>query len=138
MKQKQIELNVGFSMDAQRAELTQHLQWAIMRIVSYHVGIDNKISRGLLMAELEAMGFTQSDRTVRLAISEMRRTLGIPIAGTGGKNGGYWMLKDKEEADAYCSIELHDRGISLLEQESAIRKAAADWYPNGQLRLSAG
>lgn len=137
MSTQQISLNIGFSMDAQKEQVSQHLQWEIMRILAYHVGADHRISRGHLMAELHAAGFTQSDRTVRLAISEMRRNLGIPIAGTGGKDGGYWMLKDQAEADAYCSVELHDRGISLLEQESAIRKAASDWYPNGQLRLPA-
>jgi hypothetical protein len=135
MADAQFALNMGFSTDDIRAHVSQELQWAIMRILAYHVGADHRICGGALMAEMRAEGFQQSERTVRMAISEMRRTLGIPIAGTGGINGGYWMLKDQKEADEYCAVELHDRGLSLLEQESSIRKAAADWYPNGQLRL---
>lgn len=135
MTTKQIALNIGFSKKDAAANISEALRWKILQIVMYHVGIENKISRKDLLSELRSSGFDQDDRTVRLTISEMRRAYGIPIAGTGGIHGGYWILKDQAEKDAYCQVELHDRGTSLLEQESSINKAAADWYPNGQLRL---
>lgn len=135
MTTKQIALNVGFSKPDELANISERIRMKILQVVMYHVGIENKISRKDLLAELRAAGFNQDDRTIRLAISEMRRIYGIPIAGTGGIHGGYWILKNREEKDAYCLVELHDRGTSLLEQESSINKAAADWYPNGQLRL---
>lgn len=135
MTSKQIALNIGFNKSDEVANISEKLRWRILQIVMYHVGVENKISRKDLLNELRASGIYQDDRTVRLAISEMRRAYGIPIAGTGGIHGGYWILKNREEKDAYCKVELHDRGTSLLEQESSINKAANDWYPNGQLRL---
>ncbi len=136
-KSNQISLNAGFSMLEALGDVTVELKMAILRVVLYHVGRENAISRSALMAEIHAQGIKVEERTVRLAISEMRSRSGIPIAGTGGIRGGYWILKDQAEADAYLQVELHARGIDLLEQESSIRKSFNRWYPGGQLRLPA-
>lgn len=131
----QTSLNMGFSLAAELGNVTDELVSAIIRVMFYHVGSDNRISRTDMMAELRSQGFVQSERTVRMAISELRRKFGIPIAGTGGINGGYWMLKDRQEADDYMKVQLHDPGTNLLEQESAIRKGAERWFSGDQLRL---
>jgi hypothetical protein len=133
----QMKLNVGFSLEEKKKGITDELINAIVMIAMFHVGRENAISRTNLVREIHARGFHQDERTIRIAISEMRRQLGIPIAGTGGKNGGYWLLKDKAESDAYCAVQLHDPGVNLLEQESSVQKNINRWYPNGQLSLPA-
>jgi hypothetical protein len=100
----------------------------------FHIGRENAISRSDLLSELKSQGYKKDDRTVRLAVSELRAK-GIPLAGTGGIRGGYWILKDKKEADDYLKVELHDRGVNLLNQESAVRSSFDRWYPGGQLKL---
>lgn len=134
---KQTTLNAGFDMASALSGVSNDLEWGILRVMMFHVGRANILKRADLVAELHASGFKQDDRTIRMAVSEMRRQKGIPIAGTGGINGGYWILKDQQEADDYLKVELHDRGTSLLEQESSIKKAFGRWYPNGQLNLPA-
>jgi hypothetical protein len=131
----QTALNTGFSMAAALEGVTGELEMAILRVVMFHVGAENRISRTELVAEVHAQGLKQDERTIRLAVSEMRRKYGIPIAGTGGTKGGYWLLKNEDEAAAYLKVELHDRGTSLLEQEAAVRKSFNRWYPGEQLRL---
>jgi len=135
---QQTSLNIGFSMTQALEGVNNNLEMAILRVLMFHIGRENILSRTALVSEIHAQGFKQDDRTIRLAVSEMRSKYGIPIAGTGGIHGGYWILKNKAEADAYLQVELHDRGTSLLEQESAIRKSFARWYPNGQLNLTFG
>lgn len=131
----QAKLNFGFSLEEKKKGITDDLINDIVMIAMFHIGRDNAISRTNLVREIHARGHHQDERTIRIAISELRRQLGIPIAGTGGKKGGYWLLKDKEESDAYCAIQLHDPGINLLEQESSVQKNINRWYPDGQLSL---
>jgi uncharacterized protein (DUF736 family) len=66
----------------------------------------------------------------------MRRTKGIPIAGTGGKNGGYWLLKDAKEKEDYLQVQLHDPAINMLEQEKSVNQAFDIWCPGDQMSLS--
>jgi hypothetical protein len=131
---KQSNLNIGFSMTQALTGVSNELEMAILRVVMFHIGRENAISRSELLAELTSQGYRQDDRTVRLAVSELRAK-GIPLAGTGGIRGGYWILKDPKEADEYLKVELHDRGMNLLNQESAVRKSFDRWYPGGQLKL---
>ena len=133
---QQISLNLGFSLAHELEGVTNELVSAIVRVMMFHVGRETIISRKALVLEINSQGIGSDERVIRLAISEMRRQLGIPIAGTGGINGGYWLLKNQEEADAYLKVQLHAPGINLLEQESSIRKAFNRWYPGGQLRLN--
>jgi hypothetical protein len=136
MKQAtQTNLNLGFSLAAELEGVSDELISALIRVMMFHVGREKAIKRTELVDEINSQGIKADDRTIRLAISELRRQWGIPFAGTGGIRGGYWILKDQDEANSYMQVELHDRGISLLEQESAIRKGFDRWYPNGQLRL---
>jgi hypothetical protein len=135
MKPYQTSLNVGFDMASVMNGVDKDLMMAILRVVMCHIGSENKISRTELVAEVHAQGFKQDERTIRAAVSEMRRLYGIPVAGTGGKNGGYWILKDENEKNAYCQVQLHDPGISLLEQEAEVRKAFDRWHQGPQMRL---
>jgi len=132
---EQISLNVGFDMAETLKSVTTELEMAILTIVLWHIGVENKISRKELVDQIHSQGFDQDERVIRLAISELRLK-GIPVAGTGGINGGYWILKDGAEKDAYVQVQLKDPGENLLAQASAIEKSFNRWYPNGQLSLS--
>lgn len=133
-KYRQSNLNMGFSMSQALNGVSNDLEMAILRVVMYHIGREHAISREELLSELRSQGYKHDDRTVRLAVSELRAK-GIPLAGTGGIRGGYWILKDKQEADDYLKVELHDRGMNLLKQESAVRASFDRWFPGGQLKL---
>lgn len=134
-KTYQTSLNTGFNMTQALGGVSGDLELAIIRVVMFHIGAENRISRTELVNEIHAQGLKQDERTIRLAVSEMRRNYGIPIAGTGGIKGGYWLLKDADEAENYLKVELHDRGTSLLQQEASVRKSFNRWYPGEQMRL---
>ncbi len=131
----QTTLNVGFDMASVLEGVDKDLMMAILRVVMQHIGSENKISRNELVNEVHAQGFKQDERTIRASVSDLRRVYGIPVAGTGGKNGGYWILKDEKEKEAYCQVQLHDPGMSLLEQEAEIKKAFDRWHQGPQMRL---
>lgn len=133
MTNYQITLNTGFKLADLAKQVTDQLCTAIIRIVMFHIGIENKISRSALVTELRSQGFTEDERVIREAISQLRLTYGLPIAGTGGINGGYWILQNDEEAKAYLKVELHVRAMTILMQESAIRKAFTGWCPGSQV-----
>ena len=101
---RQTDLNLGFSLTEELANISDDLVSAIVQLIMFRVGRENSISRKDMMNELRSRGYRQSERTVRLAISELRSKYGIPIAGTGGINGGYWLLKDRQEAEDYCKV----------------------------------
>ena len=133
----QTSLNIGFEMAGALGEVSSKLVTAIVRVMMFHVGRENVISRLALVDEVRAQGVKVDERVIRLAVSELRRQQGMPIAGTGGINGGYWILKDEQEKNDYVKVQLHDPGINLLEQASSIEKSFSRWYPGGQLSLSA-
>jgi hypothetical protein len=129
----QTNLNAGFSLVAIVDQVSDELCMAIIRIVIFHIGEENKIPRVELVNELRSQGFKEDERVIREAISRLRLVYGFPIAGTGGINGGYWILKNDEEAKAYLKVELHTRAMTILMQESAIRKSFQRWYPGSQV-----
>ncbi|MHC1739703.1 MAG: hypothetical protein AB9897_01175 [Anaerolineaceae bacterium] len=132
----QTSLNLGFAMSSELAEVTDDLVTAIIRVMMFHVGRENVISRLALVEEVRAQGVKADERVIRLAVSELRRQKGMPIAGTGGIHGGYWILKDEKEKNDYVKVQLHDPGVNLLEQASAIEKSFNRWYPGGQLSIN--
>jgi hypothetical protein len=116
------------------------LDRAILRVLSFHIGRKNAISRRKLVNDLVSMGFDyrKDDRPVRECINLMRKE-GKRICSAGGLKGGYWIAKDWTELDEFIDKELHSRAMDMLEQEKALRKAAEELWgrysPEQQTRL---
>lgn len=106
--------------------LPPDLDRAVLRILSFHIGRENAISRVNFMAALKMHGFAlNDDRTMRLQINLLRKR-GFMICSAGGTNGGYWMAQNWAELEEYLASEVHPRAMDLLEIEKALRKAG-EW-----------
>jgi len=134
--ERQLNLNLGCDMARELENVTPELVQAIVITIAFHVGHENIISGPEFVRELQSQGHKVNSRSLRLAISKIVQKTGYPIAGTGGIMGGYWLLKDRNEAEQYMKVQLHEPGITLLQREAAIRKGFARWYPGDQLTLS--
>lgn len=95
-----------------------NLQHAVIKVLSKHIGQPNRIRRDKLRSEL--MGIlprgerTISDREMRQAIEELRRTddMGALICSSSG-GGGYWLAVDLDELlESYR--EERRRAINIL------------------------
>ena len=116
-------LNQGIDVKQMIADLPHGLDRAILRVLSYHVGRENAISRQDLLEAVASHGFIVQDRQLRLAINEQKKQ-GVMICSTGGVNGGYWLAANWSELQEYIDRELHSRAMDLLEQEQALKAAA--------------
>jgi hypothetical protein len=136
----------NFDLKALIDSLPLGLERKILRILSYHTGRENAISRAALLAELARYGFdyteAKDDRPVRLAINLLRKEKGIPICSAGGLNGGYWIAKDWDELEDYLNQEVRGRLSDLREQEQALmqtgRKMWGEYSPARQASLFGG
>lgn len=117
--------NAGVSVQEMIDQLPAGLDRAILRIISFHVGHDNRISRVQFILDLKTHGFdyTHDDRIPRLCINKLRKE-GVEICSTGGSKGGYWMANGHEELEEFLEHEVDKRAKDLHEQASAMRKAA--------------
>jgi hypothetical protein len=111
------------------------LERAILRILSFHMGEDNAISRQGLMENLAMHGFDYgtgqmdprtkrrvfNDRPVRDQINQMRKN-SVPICAKSGVGGGYFWPVRWSELDAFIAKELHGKAMDLLEQEKILRQ----------------
>jgi hypothetical protein len=99
------------------------IERALLRILNYHVGEENAISRSDLMIQLANSGFRmKDDRPVRALINELRNR-GELILSKGGAGGGYWMAMTKEEVEHFLDFEVHPRAMDLLETERSLKMA---------------
>jgi hypothetical protein len=107
------------------------LDRAILRILSFHEGAENAVSRFTLLMECAAHGFPESDRQVRACINMLRKN-GHPICSMGGENGGYYLATTRQELDDYIQREPQARINDFAEQIKAMRNA----YPqDNQMRM---
>jgi len=115
--------NTGFDMKALIDNLPAGLDRAMLRVLSFHIGHGNVISRGRLVAELANCGFQVHEREARACINLLRKD-GIAICSTGGGEGGYWLAADQDELEEFIQKEMDSRAMDLLEQARAMRAAA--------------
>ncbi len=104
-------------------EMPAGLERGILRILSFHQGKANAISRGRIVAELALMGFPADERVMRACINQLRKD-GQLICSMGGEGGGYYLPENHEELEDYIERELRPRANDLHEQEKALRAAA--------------
>jgi hypothetical protein len=133
-----MSFNMGVDMAKMVDELPAGLDRAVLRVLSFHVGRDQAISRGDLVVAIAQHGYFMHERAVRAAINLLRKQ-GQPICSTGGEDGGYWLAKDWDELDEFIVREFHSRAMDLLEQEGALRKKGEELWgaysPGKQMRL---
>lgn len=115
--------NAGIDIAELIDELPAGIDRAILRILSFHAGRGDAISRGKLVGDLASMGFPVHEREVRLVINQLRKQ-GVGICSTGGVDGGYWLAADYAELEEFIRREIDARAIDLHEQASAMRRAA--------------
>ena len=96
------------------------LDRAILRILSFHEGAENAISRVMLKGDCGRNGFHINERTMRAAINHLRKQ-GHPICSTGGEGGGYYMATSRAELDDYIMREPQARINDFSEQIKAMR-----------------
>lgn len=75
------------------------------------------VARGALPSNLK---YSTQERYLRLALESMRVLDGEYILSTGGKQGGYWLTDNREEAIRYIRKEVMPRVETLLRQATAI------------------
>lgn len=118
--------NSGFDLNEMIDNLPGGLEREVRRILEFHTGRENAISRGRFLADLALMGMEIDERELRVCINQLRKsgTAGSWICSTGGENGGYWMAASQEELEEFLQREFDARAMDLHEQSSAMRKAA--------------
>lgn len=132
-----MKYNVGVDVALMLAQLDPGVKRAVLRVLSYHVGRQNAVSRTELVAETNRL-VPCHDRQVRLVVNELRKE-GALICSTGGIDGGYWLAQDMEELRAYLDAEVWSRVGDLTQQAQAMVQAGmAQWGPvpeGKQLRM---
>ena len=128
MKQ-QAEYNVGVDVKAMINNLPAGLDRAIRKILEFHIGRKNAISRFQLILDLAKMGFDyvdKDDRPVRVCINKIRKseTPNSWICSTGGVGGGYWLAETNAELEEFIDHEEESRLGDFAKQMKAMRMAA--------------
>jgi hypothetical protein len=120
---------VNHYLDEMIREMPAGLERAIRRILEFHIGRKNAISRTQLIIDLAVMGFDyvdKDDRQVRICINAIRKsgTPGSWICSTGGIGGGYWMAETNEELEEFIDHEEESRLGDFAKQMKQMRMAA--------------
>jgi predicted DNA-binding transcriptional regulator YafY len=104
------------------------IEKAVMRILSFHVGRSNVISGNRMWEELKAKGLKVTETKIfRDEINKLRKE-GWPIGSTGGKNGGYWLCKDRIELHTVINNQFKPFENDLRTQRRAMLRAANLFY----------
>ena len=101
-------------------EMPAGLDRALLRILSFHRGEANAVSRFTLEMQCAQHGFPESDRKIRACINLLRKA-GYPICSKGGEDGGYYMATTRQELDDYITREPQARINDFSEQIKAMR-----------------
>ena len=121
--------NAGVSVQEMIDQLPAGLERAIRRILDFHIGRKNTISRSQLISDLALMGFNyidKDDRPVMVCINKIRKseTPDSWICSTGGVGGGYWLAETNAELEKFIDHEEESRLGDFAEQMKAMRRAA--------------
>jgi len=100
------------------------LDLAILRVLSEQdVTKENPLSRKDLQAKLNSVGIPVKERSLRLCISQMRRS-GHLIGSTPGVGGGYWLISSAGDFEEFIATEYRAMITDMQETLSAMQSAA--------------
>lgn len=129
------EFNKGFDLGMYVRGLPVGLERSVLRVLMYHVGDAQKVSRKKLLADVRLYEPEASDRGVRAMVNQLRKD-GFPICSTGGAGGGYFLATCAEELDGYLEREVLARIADFQEQASALKRTRKLlWGEGTQARL---
>jgi hypothetical protein len=120
-------------MTARADSLTDTFIAAVHSAVKGHVGKENALARTALLAKLGQMGYGEPDpKTGRLRVPDRKARLAIEvlqergelIGSTGGKGGGYFVLRCMAEYRWFEIHELNSRALTILRKRRLMRRAA--------------
>ncbi|HML40375.1 MAG TPA: hypothetical protein PKD23_06815 [Bellilinea sp.] len=105
------------------------LERAVLRVLSFHTGCENRIGRQELVLALRALGFSQQDRHIREAIKRLRRK-GFLVCSLVEDGGGYYLAKDRSEYEAFKRSELRAKRDDIDETLKAMDAGAEERFGN--------
>lgn len=94
------------------------LNASVLHLIRQLVGIDNVISRDILVSRINGNYMVASERAIRQAINDLRHE-GYPICSTGGDGGGYWWAANPVELSEYHAKQVYPIIADLSEQIKA-------------------
>ncbi len=130
--------NISFDLDELIDNLPPGLERAMLRILEFHKGRENAISRGQLLKDLATHGFKVHEREARAMINLLRKK-GVEICSTGGGDGGYWLAKDSQELEEYLVSEplarIKDLGQQVIAMRAAAERHWGKYAPENQIPM---
>ena len=104
---------------------------ALEKVLRRHVGEEDAIGRGALVAEVSrVVGERVNERRVREAVRALRRA-GKPICSAPGKGGGYFWARDVAELEAFLAREYLAKAHDMEETVRAMRVGAQQFLGVG-------
>jgi hypothetical protein len=97
------------------------LKTHLLKILSAHRGVERRISRKSLKAEVGKRIGPLRDREMRAAIEDLRRGHAQGVWICADLRGGYFLARDKREIERYLSSD-ERRATRLLERLQLQRK----------------
>jgi len=116
-------------VDSYLDHLPAGLDRFLIRLMGFHIGEANAISRSDLLREINNSCFNISDRSLRVLINSLRKS-GHAICSKGGIQGGYYLASSYEELEDFIQRELHSRAMDLLEQEKSLKSKSLPLLPH--------
>jgi hypothetical protein len=104
------------------AEMPAGLDRSVLRVLSWHVGIDQAISKLQLMADLAAMGFVVEDRQLRRQIQMLRKDGHLICASSG--TGGYYLANNLAEYADFAESEYRSKIVDMATTLAAMDRSA--------------
>ncbi len=115
-----------FGYSADQSAATTLLQQRIKELLSQHVGADQAITAARIAKRLN-----ETDRAVRLAIAELRKS-GELICSSVGSPPGYFYAANMDEVRTFLNTNYKSRAYDILVTGSRMATAAQRHF-GGQL-----
>ena len=117
----------NYNVEVEIKKLPEGLGREILKILSSHKGRVKAILGDELTEKVQLSGYMVDNRTVRLQISQLRKS-GILIGSAPGRSGGYYICDSPDELDKFVQEEYLAKIADMRETLSAMQKSAkAQW-----------
>lgn len=105
-----------------------------LRVLSFHVGQKNAITRPDLLAALSTSGFTVGDRQMRVTITDLRKA-GHLICSSSG-DGGYYIAETVDEYREFARVEYESKITDMAETLRAMDEGARKVFAHADERAT--